>query len=442
MIQKNSNLHIYTERHILRNPSLTVIMKLSVDGHFDELRFEKTLQTLKDVHPLLYSSVVIAADGAAYYRENSVQKLELHCIKGEHQNQWLETAEAENKQPINCETGPLIRFFVFYNETDFDILAIVHHLLGDGNAISRLLRDIVSAYAGVEISRKEQVLIASERDFPLNAVPAFSVKAFTHLLNKMWDKGKQPRFGQAEYQELFFTYHQTADIGLFYSTINADAMTALYKECKAHGVTLNSAVVAAFICAMQEHYRQGSKRKTAVGIPINIRKQLSLSADDCLGNFSSAVTVKAHYDTKKDFWYNAALIQNKLKIKLSSAKASWVVLNLYTLMNPLLIDAMYFAAYGKCDDKAANRAASLLSIDNPSAAAISNLGRLNFDCHIGFYHIRDLVFFAPKAPGSYAVLGIATLGDTMHIGFSYDRNIISSDIMNKVSAKMNTLLGE
>jgi len=110
-------------------------------------------------------------------------------------------------------------------------------------------------------------------------------------------------------------------------------------------------------------------------------------------------------------------------------------------MNPLLVDAMYFAAYGKCDDKAAIKAAKMLSIDKPSSTAVSNLGRLDFDCQIGSCRIRDLVFFTPKAPVSYAVLGIATLGDVMQIGFSYDRKIISSDIMRDASSMMLELLG-
>jgi len=61
-------------------------------------------------------------------------------------------------------------------------------------------------------------------------------------------------------------------------------------------------------------------------------------------------------------------------------------------------------------------------------------------CRIGSYNIRDMVFFAPKTPGSYAVLGVATLGDTMQIGLSYDRKIISPAIMDDVISKMLTLL--
>lgn len=109
-------------------------------------------------------------------------------------------------------------------------------------------------------------------------------------------------------------------------------------------------------------------------------------------------------------------------------------------MNPLLIDAMYFATYGECDDKTAKKLASIFSIDNPSSTAISNLGRLNFNTQVGSYGIRDLVFFAPKAPGSYIVLGIATLDDTMQIGFSFDRKIISSEIVNNLKSNMLALL--
>lgn len=125
---------------------------------------------------------------------------------------------------------------------------------------------------------------------------------------------------------------------------------------------------------------------------------------------------------------------------MDSTRAQWLILNAYASMNPLLIDAMYFATYGECDDKTAKKLASIFSIDNPSSTAISNLGRLNFNTQVGSYGIRDLVFFAPKAPGSYIVLGIATLDDTMQIGFSFDRKIISSEIVNDLKSNMLALL--
>ena len=110
-------------------------------------------------------------------------------------------------------------------------------------------------------------------------------------------------------------------------------------------------------------------------------------------------------------------------------------------MDPLLIDAMYFAAYGKCKDKAARKAAATLGLnDYPSTTAVSNLGRLGFDSQIGSYHIRDMVFIAPKAPASYIVLGVATLDGNMHIGFSNDRNHISPDCMAKISSKLVEVL--
>jgi len=320
-------LRIYTDRQHLCNPSLTVLMKLSVDGHFDKSRFEKALHTLKNVHPLLYSSIRIDSDGEAYYCENSVERLELHCVNRERQNQWMEVAEAEIERPFNCEKGPLVRFFVFYGEADFDILAVVQYLVGDGDAISRLLRDVVAAYAGIDLAIQEQKIISSQNDFPHHATPTLSVKLLTRLLNKKWNNGRQPRFGVAEYQEMFYNYHQSVDIGLSYSTIDASKLNDLYKACKTHNVTINEAIVTAFIYALQEKRHHCNSRKVTVGIPINIRKQLSFSVDTCLGNFASAITITEYYDTRKDFWQNAVRVQSKTKLKLKSTKAQWVALN-------------------------------------------------------------------------------------------------------------------
>lgn len=308
-----TNLRILTERPHLRNPSLTVLMKLSVDGHFDQSRFEKALRTLKDVHPLLYSSIFIDDDGEAFYQENAVQQLELHCRKREHPDQWLEVAESENKKPFNCEKGPLIRFFVFYGETNFDILVAAQHLLGDGDAIARLVWDVVYVYTGNKLPTQEQRLLSNKNDFPPHAKLAFPVKVLIGSLNKMWNKGKQPRFGETEFQDMFNQYHQLTDIALTYLTINKAEMNDLYNACKAHGLTINDAIVTAFIRAMQE--RHIHNKKMTVGIPINIRKQVSFSPDRCLGNFASAITVAYKYDSKKDFWQNAGLVKKRIRSK-------------------------------------------------------------------------------------------------------------------------------
>lgn len=83
-----------------------------------------------------------------------------------------------------------------------------------------------------------------------------------------------------------------------------------------------------------------------VGIPIDIRRQLSFSADSSLGNFASAITIAYKYDPKKDFWQNAILIKKKIKSKMDSTRAQWLILNAYASMNPLLIDAMYLPLMG------------------------------------------------------------------------------------------------
>lgn len=219
--------------------------------------------------------------------------------------------------------------------------------------------------------------------------------------------------------------------------MNRVEMNDLHNACKAHGITINDALVTALIIAIQEKHLN---KKTVVGIPINIRKQLSFATDSCLGNFASAITIAYKQDSKKDFWQNAALVKRKIESKLDSTKAQWLILNVHASMNPSLVDAMYFAAYGECNDKAAKKAASMLSIDKPSSTAISNIGRLNFNCQIGSFHIRDLVCFAPKAPGSYVVLGVATLNDTLQIGFSFDRKIISAAVMEEVKLRVLALL--
>jgi NRPS condensation-like uncharacterized protein len=440
MAIKKQNLHIFTERTHLWNPAVTILMKLSVDGIFVEERFEQALQTLKNIHPLLYSAVYLDQRGEAYFRQNAVSRLEIQYIKRESKKQWIKTAEIENKHPFDLEQGPLIRFFVFYGAKSFDILTSAHHLVGDGDAIARLLRDVVMAYAGMDVSYQEQKLISGKDDFPVEAVPTVMVKVFSHYLNFLWKKGRHPRFGQTDYQEMFHNYHQFADIKLLQCTLLADEMKPLYRACREHRVTINDILVTAFMAAVSKHRHSPSAKKIIVGIPINIRSQLSFCPDRCLGNFASAITVMDHYNFKADFWKNTRRIHAKLRTKLRSVKASWVPLNLYTHMEPLLVDAMYFAAFGNCDDNAARKAAAFLAIKKSPGTAISNLGQLKFNSQIGSYQIHDLVFFAPKLPGSSVVLGAVTLGDTLQIGFSFDKNIYSDAVMEDISLAMIKML--
>lgn len=164
--ERSRRMRILTERPHLRNPSINIMMKATVGASFNLSRFEETIRKLRQVHPLITSNIKTDKIGNAYYQCGEVKKNDFTIVE---KSTWLNVAEREKDHYFNLDTDPLVRYFVFQKQDDFDLLIVAHHLLGDGLAIFNLLKDFSLIYFGAEVPVHNQRLIQGINDFPKSA---------------------------------------------------------------------------------------------------------------------------------------------------------------------------------------------------------------------------------------------------------------------------------
>ncbi|GAD16274.1 condensation domain-containing protein [Lentilactobacillus otakiensis] len=417
--ERSRRMRILTERPHLRNPSINIMMKATVGASFNLSRFEETIRKLRQVHPLITSNIKTDKIGNAYYQCGEVKKNDFTIVE---KSTWLNVAEREKDHYFNLDTDPLVRYFVFQKQDDFDLLIVAHHLLGDGLAIFNLLKDFSLIYFGAEVPVHNQRLIQGINDFPKSAKSSMMMDLLIKKWNRDWRKHPDI-YSQSEFRLLHSEFVQEHKSALLTSDISRGKLFILIKNCHKYRVSVNDALTTALILAQQKHHPKLANEQQEIAIPINIRGELKFNPVDSLGNFASAITIKAKLDDTRSFWENAKIIRKDIQRKTSSDKKRWVLMNLYARMDPNLIDSLYFTAYGNDANKTSFKVAKMLGLTgNPQVTGLSNLGRVN-DFTENKY-LYDCFFFPPKVPNAAFTIGVITLQNSLTLGVTFDEQAV------------------
>ena len=122
---------------------------------------------------------------------------------------------------------------------------------------------------------------------------------------------------------------------------------------------------------------------------------------------------------KGDFWDVAREFNAKIKRLLSDPRKVLGFMAPLNYLDPTVIDAIYFVAYGTFNGKAARRLAKriLTASNKPKRSLdVTNLG--NVDIRNG--NLETLVFVPILSPNYEKAIGVVTAGGEMYIVVLYD----------------------
>jgi NRPS condensation-like uncharacterized protein len=261
-------------------------------------------------------------------------------------------------------------------------------------------------------------------NFATEASPGRLFKLVLGRMNHSWEKEKVI-FGEDDFAKLYTEYWQSRNIGITLFSLSQDTTSALISRCHSERVTVNSALTTAFALAQydlqgrsQEYLRKGSAA-------VDVRKLMKSPPEENFGLFASVLTV-ALPSGKGDFWSAAREFNKRIKRLLSNPKK---VLELLALnyLDPSLLDATWFVAYGAFKNKTALRLMKrmLAPLGEPrTSLGITNLGNVNIEKEGNL----KTIFFIPMHSQNYEkVIGIITAGGEMNISIMHDRSQINSD---------------
>ena len=119
-------------------------------------------------------------------------------------------------------------------------------------------------------------------------------------------------FDQEDYEALTKTYWDNYDHKIFSIELSEEETSTLVNRCRKEGVTVNTAITAAFSGA--QSFVAGEKPHQAkVAIAVSLRDRLPKPPGEAMGYYALGLELKLKYNHKLSFWDNARKYHKKIK---------------------------------------------------------------------------------------------------------------------------------
>jgi len=453
------------ERMFARAPYSIVTVVARIKGDVSESLLKNAVSKVQQRHPNLRVRIMEDHDHDLWFTSEGVKQIPVKVVPRESDDHWIEVFHEECRIPFEFDKQPAIRFLLVQSPTQSELIIFCHHIICDGMSLAYLARDLM-VHLG-DPTREVEVLpdpVPIDRDtipkeVSLNAV----VRFFMNRINKKWEKDKI-FFDQEDYRNLNEAYwmhykHQMLSVEL------SEAQTsALVDRCRGEGVTVNSALTAAFVGA--QYSVQGDKPyHSSVVVAGSLRDRLQRPVGEVMGFYAGGVTLKFKHDTRRGFWENARKLHRKLK-PLYTNKNLFKELITWCYLEPGILESFSFkmlgglvpshftrydklSAFSKRDDVVSSvlKREKMDSLDRINmGTAVTNLTRLDFPRKYGPLELDRLIM---NPGGAYPlvlvnlVLGAVTCAGKLSLVIEYVEDNINSGTMERIKeVAMASLLGE
>jgi NRPS condensation-like uncharacterized protein len=429
-IRKVANL----ERLFMWSPECTVSMIARIKGDISEKRLRSAIFKVVQMHPLLGAKILFDEKHNAWFSTDGVPEPNLKIVNRASDTQWFEELQKEIQIPVNLETGPMIRFILIYSEDISDLVVMCNHSICDGMSLANLVRDLLSCY----INPEQEIKVIYPPNIidllPINGVSISSIlfKLIVYRADRKWKK-KPFYFNHNDCNAIQDEFWKKKQIGKVLFELEPHETKYLSKQCKKNGITIGSAVTAAFIAAHENIIDPFEKNKKQISIPFDLRRHASTPVEDVFCFCVGATRFSFKYNAKKSFWKNALTLHKEIHKRVDKLDTSGLKLPEY---DPALLDAVSCFglfkdilpdAYTKTENlkkfsqDTKNIAFSFAKIyDSKVPGTIpSNLGKLSIPETYGDLQIDRMIFLPSVGDSVPLTLGGISIGDRLTFSLNY-----------------------
>jgi len=397
------------ERFFAHSPYAVVTMVARIRGAVSEDQLAEAVRKVQPRHALLNVRLKQGPDHALRFTSDGVQAIPIKAFDRRADDDWIEILDRETRIPFAFETRPGIRFILVGSPQESEVMILCHHLICDGMSLAYLARDLLVSLGDPdrEIERLPVPEPISLANLPPDVRQPGLVRALIGRMNKSW-VDERTTFDQGDYEAINAAYYASCQHAILPVEWSREETTALVERCRGQGVTLNSALTAAF-CGAQRALAVAPYHALIV-IAADVRTRLAHPPGEGMGMYAGSVELKFKYRHKESFWQNARrlhkLVQSRSDRKLFSNLLNWLYLD------PTILEAMHFKKLGGLvsrDSERYNRLAAFAvredvvskllkrdQLDTMEAihwgTAVTNLGRLDFPTSFGGLELERLIF--------------------------------------------------
>lgn len=421
-------IDLFTEHNYHCNPAAKIILKVTVSGQFQKDKFMLALNELKRVHPILNYTVQQDEDCKLFYLRTFEQGIiHTECTMKVTETDWISYVEDIEKQPFNMKVSPPLRFQILSSETDFDIILVGHHILGDGLSFTYLLDDLLEIYCNHSTSLpvKEPRLLQSLTDFPDSCTLPEEEINLIQTMNTVWEKEKKI-YSQEHYEALYTGYHQYFQSNLLVGIVPKENFESFVENCKAHGIKVNTAIIMAFL-----HNMHTSREH--VNIAVNNRRHFPFIPEKSMGNFAAMINCNLSYNSELTFWENALNADKSIQSILTDPDQCLHLMKVFATINSSVFDGMFFIGDSGLNMTDVEKLSDIMmSASTLDTFNTSNLGNVPIKASYGNYQISNIAFIAPPATKFRTNVGIVTHNGTCTISLLFKNKALEQAQMNQL----------
>jgi len=425
---KTMNNKIMTERTHYYAPAINIVLIVNIGGNPTEEELRTAIHKTVEKHEILSSKVTLEDNGDGYYIVIPKGILKIETRNSEGEEDWKQIIYEQERIPFNFIEGELLRFFILRKIDVTQLVIVAHHLVGDGLAMTYLIRDIMTALADPSVKdSKQPIRLFQEEDMPKTSALNPLLQSMVKRLNKSWNKQKRV-FQYEEFLTMFQKYWSNCQTSIEDIIISGEDLRKLQEKCKSNHITINSAITTAFLLAAE-----GEKE---VGMAVSVRPE----GYEGMGNYASGVSFSYLPKPDKSFWKNAKIVHSQILKKLHNVRKKYFVLQFMNSMEPTLIDAIYFNCFDGYENGIVAKFRDMFRYNRPRGMGITNLTKLKMPSSYGQYYIENLKFVAPIVPNAKRIIGVVTLEDQMAITMNYQVKEASENMKQLFRDAMNILI--
>lgn len=428
-IRKVSNL----ERAFIWKPNSNVSMIIRMKGDVSEEKLRAALERVRQMHPLVGARIRFDKDHNAWFSTDKVPAPKFKTFHRLSDRQWFEELQREIQIPFDLKTGPMIRFMLLYSEEISDLVIICSHSICDGMALVYLVRDLFNSY----LNPKDEIKVLfppNSRDFlpeiDLSSSP--DLAKIIEYTNREWNKNPY-YFNFEDYTTLYKAYWEKNKFGTVILELDSRETEILSKNCKENGVTVGSAVSAAFIAAHEDIIGPFVENQNEIMAPYDLRRHAGTPIGDVFCLCVGAPQFPYVYNANKSFWENVSILQEEIHKRVEKLEYSDLA---NPGFDPAFIDALSsFVPFKRIIPDAYTRTENLsrFSQDKKNIAFLlaekseynipgtvpSNLGLLKIPKTYGDFQIDRMIFIPAVIDDIPLILGGLTIGGRMVFSLSY-----------------------
>jgi hypothetical protein len=400
-IRKMSNL----ERAFYMVPGMKVPLVARIEGDISPARLERSLDKVRQRHPLLGARVVFDDLHDAWFSTHGVTLPELRVVDRRSDKHWFTILQEMQKLPHEPQQRPMIQYALVRSDTVSDLILLASHSICDGSAMVILLSDIMEFYLSPE-AVVEQVFPLQMSDYLPGqrwSLKGLLTRCYAGHCNRRWRK-KPHRFTQQDYEIINDAFWQGRQYGAVLLELGPEETGRLHERCHRQRVSIGSAVAASFIAAHEQLEGAFEKNGRLLSIPFDLRRHATQSVGNLFSLCVGTLMFPFDYRQKDSFWDNVRRLNGLVRRKMEKMHSAYLELEYF---DPSLLDAFSAFAGPVLEKPEVAEASTTLKgfaadIDNPALAIVrsyakrvpgtisSNVGKAEIREHYGDLTISRL----------------------------------------------------